>query len=141
MWEKISLRTRVYIILSILFFMTLAGGIFTVWYTFRIDNMLNTVLNTHLASYQVAESLENALINQKGFVSYYFMDGDPEWLRELGEQRQIFRERLKNALTTYKNKSAERNVLEKINSEYNNYIKIKDQVINLYTERDLKAGL
>lgn len=141
MWGKISLRTRVYIILSILFFVTLAGGVFTVWYTFRIDNLLDSVLNTHLASYKVAESLENALINQKGFVSYYFMDGDPEWLRELGEQRQIFRERLKNALTTYKNKSAERNMLEKINLEYNNYIKIKDQVINLYTERDLKAGL
>lgn len=140
MLEHIGLRARVYVILSILFFVTLAGGIVMVWYTFRIDAMLNSVLNTHIASYQVAESLEKALINQKGFVSYYFIDGDPEWLRELGEHRQIFKERIKNALAISKNNSTERQVLEKINSEYTNYVKIKDQVINLYTQGDRKTG-
>ncbi len=140
MWEQIGLRTRVYLILCILLFITITGGIITVWYTFRIDSLLNSVLNTHLASYQVAESLEKALINQKGFVSYYFMDGDPEWLRELGEHRQIFKERLATALAISENTKEERRLVEEIDSEYNNYITIKDQVISHYTSGQRETG-
>ncbi|RLC28544.1 MAG: histidine kinase, partial [Deltaproteobacteria bacterium] len=50
-----------------------------------------------MAAYQAAEALETALVNQKGFVSYYFLDGDPDWLRQLGEYRQIFRQSLETS--------------------------------------------
>lgn len=140
MWEQIGLRARVYLILGILLFVTVAGGVVMVWYTFRIDHLLNSVLNTHIASYQVAESLENALINQKGFVSYYFMDGDPEWLRELGEHRQIFRERLKTAKDISRGNKKERQIIDEIDTAYHDYILLKDQVIDYYKSGERRIG-
>ena len=65
-----------------------------VWYTYRMQSLLNHMIDKNVAAFQAAEALEIALVNQKGFVSYYFLDGDPDWLRQLGEYRQIFRERL-----------------------------------------------
>jgi hypothetical protein len=59
------------------------------------SNMEGCVISKNIATFYAAEGLEVALVNQKGFVSYYFLDGDPDWLRQLGEYRQIFKERLK----------------------------------------------
>jgi hypothetical protein len=47
--------------------------------------LLTNVVDKNVVAFQTAEALETALINQKGFVSYYFLDGDPEWLKQLGE--------------------------------------------------------
>lgn len=140
MWEHVSLKTRVYLILSILVFVTISGGVVTFLYTFQIDLLLNKVLNTHIASFQVAEALENSLINQKGFVSYYFIDGDPEWLRELGEHRQIFRERLKSAQDISKSNQTEKKLIDDISSAYEEYIHLKDQVIDHYKKGERKIG-
>ena len=59
------------------------------------SNMEGCVISKNIATFYASEGLEVALVNQKGFVSYYFLDGDPDWLRQLGEYRQIFKERLK----------------------------------------------
>lgn len=97
MWNKINLRTRIYVILTALVCITMVGGFVMVWYTYRMQSLLNHMIDKNVAAFQAAEALEIALVNQKGFVSYYFLDGDPDWLRQLGEYRQIFRERLNDA--------------------------------------------
>ena len=94
MWNKINIRTRIYVILTALVCITMVGGFVMVWYTYRMQSLLNHMIDKNVAAFQAAEALEIALVNQKGFVSYYFLDGDPDWLRQLGEYRQIFRERL-----------------------------------------------
>ena len=91
-------------------FITLAGGFVTVWYSYKMERLLTAVTEKELAAFQTAEALEMALANQKGFVSYYFIEGDPEWLRQLGEYRQIFKERLKDAFA-YAGSENEKNVL------------------------------
>lgn len=83
----VSLRSRLYAILTSLVLLTVMGGLVMVWYTYRIDRLLGTIIERNMAAYQAAEALETALVNQKGFVSYYFLDGDPDWLRQLGEYR------------------------------------------------------
>ena len=98
MWQKISLRARIYTILVALVIITMAGGTVTVWYTYQMEHLLTDVTEKDLAAFQTAEALENALVNQKGFLSYYFIEGNVEWLRQLGEFRQIFKERLNDAM-------------------------------------------
>ena len=93
MWNIISLRTRIYLILVGLVLITLMGGIVMTSYTYRMETLLNSIISKYLSAFQTAEALEIALVNQKGFVSYYFIDADPDWLRQLGEYRQIFKER------------------------------------------------
>jgi signal transduction histidine kinase len=140
MWHSISLRARIYIILTFLVFITLAGGFVTVWYSYKMEHLLTTVTEKEMAAFQTAEALEIALANQKGFLSYYFIEGNPEWLRQLGEYRQIFKERLKDALASADSED-EKKVLRQIKTEYARYIEIKDRVIGLYQEGNREEGI
>jgi len=140
MWHRISLRARIYIILAALLIITVAGGFVTFWYSLKMDRLLTTVAEKEMAAFQTAEALEMALANQKGFLSYYFIEGNPEWLRQLGEYRQIFKERLKEALSFAGSKEEEQ-VLQKIKAEYARYTEIKDRVIGLYQIGKREEGI
>jgi len=102
-----------------------------VWYTYQMEDILTSITDHHLAAFQTAESLETALMNQKGFVSYYFLDGDTEWLRQLGIYRQIFNERLKKA-HDLAGTEQERQAILQIETEYRQYIDGKDRVIDFH---------
>ncbi len=142
MWQHTSLRIRIYTILTTLVLITLSGGIIMVWYTYRMQDLITDIIDPNLAAFQVAEELEIALVNQKGFVSYYFLDGNPKWLERLDEYRKVFKDRLneaqKCALTQRQTEA-----INNIKSEYINYITTKDQVIEYYKagERDEGAKL
>ncbi len=138
-WQKMGLRTRVYVILVALVFITMAGGLVTVWYTYRMEDLLTSVTEKDIAAFQTAEALEIALVNQKGFLSYYFIEGDPAWLGKLGEFRQIFKERL-NAALQMAESEREREALYRIKAEYVQYITIKDRVISYYQAGKREAG-
>ena len=138
-WRKISLRVRIYAILIALVMITMAGGIVTVWYTYQMEHLLTAVTEKDLAAFQTAEALVVALANQKGFVSYYFIEGDAEWLRQLGEYRQIFKERLNDALQLAENEP-EKKALFQIKDQYSCYIAVKDRVIWFYQEGRREAG-
>lgn len=110
-----------------------------VWYTYRIEGLLTSIIDKNLAAYQAAQELETALVNQKGFVSYYFLDSDPEWLRKLGEYRQIFKERL-NQVRRLVNSEQQKKTVDRISLEYGQYILAKDRVIALYKAGEYKTG-
>ena len=139
MRQRISLSARIYIILIALVFINMAGGIVTVWYTYQMEHLLTSVMERDLAAFQTAEALEVALVNQKGFVSYYFIDGDPQWLKQLGEYRRIFKERLTTALYMAA-PGLEREALSRIKAEYARYIAAKDRVISFYQAGQREAG-
>jgi signal transduction histidine kinase len=111
-----------------------------IYYTQKMENILSAIINHHLTSYQAVEALETALVNQKGFVSYYFLDGDPDWLRQLGEYRQIFKERL-HEVRLLANTREEENTIEQISTQYQDYIETKDKVIAYYQDRQSHSGV
>jgi len=113
-----------------------------VWYTYQMDELLTRIIDKNVAAFQAAESLEIALVNQKGFVSYYFLDGDPDWLRQLGEYRQIFKNQLDKTIALVET-GEQKEAISRIEAEYNKYVAIKDQVIEYYKigERDTSAKL
>jgi len=139
MWPRTSLRVRIYLILTALVIITMSGGLVTVWYTYRIERLLTTVTEKELTAFQAAVALEIALVNQKGFLSYYFIEGNPDWLRQLGEYRQIFKERLNEALAQAGGEK-EKSALKRIQIEYVRYIDIKDRVIAYYQTGNREAG-
>lgn len=110
-----------------------------VWYTYRMEGLLTHIIGRNIATFQAAEALEAALVNQKGFVSYYFLDGDPDWLKKLGEYRQIFNDRLKEARSLVETESQKEHI-QRIESEYIKYITLKDQVIAHYQAGERKTG-
>ena len=139
MWGKINLRNRIYIIITSLMLITLVGGLVMVWYTHRMERLLTSIVDKDMAAFRTTGAIESALVNQKGFVSYYFMDGDPNWLRQLGEHRQIFKERLNKARLLVEDEQ-QRRTINRIDLEYTQYITSKDRVIELYKAGEYEAG-
>jgi signal transduction histidine kinase len=131
MKSKLPLRTQIFLVMTALVGITVMGGMIMIWTTYRMEDVLDAIIERDVAAYQAATALQTALVNQKGFVTYYFQDGNPDWLRQLGEYRQIFRMRLKEALSTAEN-AEQRKVLDQIEKEYEQYTAAKDQVIAFY---------
>lgn len=134
MWKYISLRARIFLLLGALILTALLGGLVTIWHTGATDALFTSLIDKNLASFQAAEGLEIALLKQKGYLTYYFLDANPEWLNNLNQDHQSFLEYLTkahNSATT----PVMTKILDKINSKYRHYIAGREQVINLY-----KAG-
>ena len=43
MWNRINLRTRIYTLLIALIFITVAGGLVMVWYTYQMQGLINYI--------------------------------------------------------------------------------------------------
>src|SRR5512140_1310960 len=72
-----NLRQRVLLILSGFVAITAFLGLMLVWYTFRMEGLLASMTREDLAAAQRVESLETALLRQKGLVAYHLLDGSP----------------------------------------------------------------
>ncbi|MGD8368476.1 MAG: ATP-binding protein [Desulfobacterales bacterium] len=139
MWQRIGLRGRVYALLGFLVAATAVSGAATFWYAHEMETLLGEVVHKELEAFQTAETLVVALAQQKGFVSYYFIDGDPQWLRDLGIHRSIFDARLAQARRNAAS-GDEMAALDAIEEEYRRYTLGKDQVIQYYEAGQRQAG-
>jgi signal transduction histidine kinase len=137
--SRLNLKTRIYVLLATMIAIALSSGVSMLWYTHRMQGLLAGIIDRNLASFETAASLETALVNQKGFVTYYFLDGDANWLHQLGEYRQLFKARLEQALKLAQT-GPQRAAIERIADEYAIYIDGKDRVIALYKDGRREEG-
>ncbi|MFH1538846.1 MAG: ATP-binding protein [bacterium] len=133
-WNRLNLRTRIFIIVAALMVITLTGGSVMLWYAYRTNFVFASMIDTDVAALHAAEELEKALAMQKGFATYYFLNGNPEWLERLNQHRRSFDEWLKKARESTRTDEA-KEILDQIEMEYARYVDSKDRVIGLY-----KAG-
>lgn len=123
----------------LLFLVTAGGGAVTIWYTFQVNNLFSRVL-LELDAFHVASELERNLINQKGLVSYYFLDENPKWLEQLAEYRGAFSRTMEDAKKTALDSEA-MHILSQIGREYKEYVNSKDRVIAYYKSGERQKGL
>jgi signal transduction histidine kinase len=138
--RKISLRSRILLNIVALLVITILGALVMVGYTYRMEGLLTRITDKYMVGLQAAQSMEIALANQKGFASYYLLDGNPDWLLQMEKYRHIFENKLEETqhLATT---AEERSVLELIASEYHKYISAKDQVVDYYKSGDREKGI
>ncbi len=139
LWKKISLKYWIYIHLAAIFLVTFSGSVVMFWYSYRIEGVLSTITDKNLVAFQSAESLEIALVNQKGFVSYYFLDGNQDWLDQLQKYRKVFREQLGQARLLAQTKEQKKTII-RIAEAYDCYIRDKDRVIEYFKAGELQFG-
>jgi len=137
--KRLSLRSRIILILAALVLTTLGGGLISMWHTYRMGHLFTSVIDTAVMGLQAAEELETALVRQKGLTTYYFLDGNPDWLNQLEELNESFNTWLKKARNSAQTDN-ERSILNQIESEYLRYIFARDQVIQLYQAGKREAG-
>ncbi len=137
--NRLGLRLKIFSILIALVFITIGGGVVMMWHTYNMEGLLKFIIDKELEAYQTAEALESSLENQKGFVSYYILDGDPVWLEKLDKYLRSFNQQLETA-----RKLAEpgpgKEIIKRIDKEYKLYSIIKNDVIEYYKAGERKAG-
>jgi len=138
-WTRLSLRARIFLPLVVLVIITLGGGAVMIWYTYRIEGLFTLVLEANVTQLRTAADLESALMRQKGFVSDYFLDGDPAWLKQLEESQQAFQTEFLKA-REHSASQTESQILGRIESDYEQYAREKDRLIALYQAGDREAG-
>jgi len=138
-WKRISLRAKIFIILTGLVLTTLLGGSVTMFLVYRIGLLSNSVINHDIVALNAAQELDSALVMQKGLLTYYFLDGNPEWLDQLEKHRATFEELLKKARDSSYTQT-QRDILNQIDSRYIRYSYMRDQVIALYKKGERDSG-
>jgi len=139
MWKRFSLRARIFLLLTALVCTTLLGALVTLWHTRAMDSVLVSLIDKNVASFQAAEQLETSLLQQKGYLTYYFLDGNPDWLKQMEQHQQAFAEWLQKARKSAYTEAME-GVLRQLDTDYQSYIKSRELVINLYRKGEREAG-
>jgi len=131
MMPALSLRSKITYIFSVIAVMVLAGGGSLFWYTFQTDRSIVMMIDREIFLYKAVQDMELALANQKGFLTYYFLDGDEKWLSALATYRQMFSESLERASSLNLAKG-NREAIDTIAKKYHDYIAAKDKVVENY---------
>jgi signal transduction histidine kinase len=135
----LSLRARVAALLAGLMLATTAGAVYSFFYAQRTQTIFSELENREMAPLIAAQALENSFTTQKGYVTYYMLTGDPEWLTKLEAQRKAFEHGLARA-RELENREDGRRLLNRIESEYYRYAGARDEIISLYREGRTQEG-
>lgn len=138
-WEQISLSKRIIVHVALLELIAILIGATAIWYAVGFRDTVNTLVDRQIKALEASREMENALANQKGFATYYFLDSDPKWLQELSNYRDIFRSWLE-AAEKMDQHPAHAELVRKISRQYQEYIRKKDSIIEMYRSGDRKKG-
>ena len=135
----LTLRTKIFILLAGLVAVNFVGAGSTMWYTYSTQELYKTELSRGISSLIAAQELETALIMQKGYTTYYFLDGDPQWLESLKEHHLAFQDGMARAEEASATEH-ERKILENIDNAYLGFSVQREVVIELYKKGNDKTG-
>ncbi len=139
MWQRLTLRIRIFLLLAALVLITLAGALVSVWHNEATEQVFTSLIDQNLASFQAAEELENALLRQKGYLTYFFIDGSPNWLKELETHQQSFHAWLAKARASAST-PAMSEIIGQIQARYEQLEEARKQVIDLYRQGNKEEG-
>jgi len=125
--------------LSLLVLITVGGGLTSIWHVLMMEKVFFTVTDTEMPALKAAQALKDALVMQKGYVTYYFQDGDPNWLKQLNKHHKAFEDGLKQA-RRWAATDNERQIVNEIDSRYIRYRQQRDQVVDLYRRGNKEEG-
>ena len=104
-----------------------------IWYATTARELYTATADKDLAALTAAHELEIALLSQKGFATYYYLNQDREWLTKLDESRRAFDLWLERARQVIDEPEAVA-LLDQVASAYGRYTTAKDAVIALYRQ-------
>ena len=138
-WRGLQLRTRLYIILGFLLLIIISTGVSQFIYTYHIQSFTTALYDNSIRMMLSAQELVSALASQKGFVSYYYLDKNPEWLDLLAANRRVF-DSLIVGMEQLDSLPATEPILHQIKDEYLRYDSVRTIVIAQYHEGNFDTG-
>lgn len=138
-YERPSLRSKLGLLLICLIVTTTVGAALTLRYVYRTQSLFRQMQERDITGLVAAQGLQKELVAQKGFVTYFFLNGDPEWLADLEKHHEAFEGWLHKARESeYLDQGRE--VLNQIESAYLRFTHERSTVIELYQQGDRAKG-
>lgn len=106
----------------------------------RFHLLSNKILEENVSSIRAAYNVEISLLNLKGLKANYILEEDEKWLRSFNENEKNFTHWYNQAFDTAKTE-AERNILSAMSIDFENYMKIHNEVIALFKGNRRKAAI
>lgn len=128
---KFAFTHRIVLGLSIMTFLLILVGYFASITTKNLQKVSDAIMKENVSSLKAAEELELALLNQKGLVASYFLDGNLSWLKTLEERKKDFEEWFRKASGVALS-ATEKAILQDISGLYKSYDSQRNRAIRLY---------
>lgn len=127
---RLTLGKTVSLLVAGVVVLALANSLVAVLSSWSVGRSLYRTVNENLPSVRAAEELEIALLEQRGFVSYYLLDGNRAWLEQLERREGNFHEWLERARRT-ENSAQEVAILDRLEEVYTAYDRVRSEVVAL----------
>lgn len=95
-------------------------------------NTLETIVSDGLLSLRAVAELEISLLEQRGFVSSYMLDGDHAWIEDLERREPVFTKWL-HAVRKLPRTPEERQTLAQLDSVFTEYARARSDVVRHYS--------
>lgn len=129
---KLKIKPRLIFGFLIMGILLVILGISAIFYTNRMQKNTHRILVENVSSLKAAEELEIALLDMKGLTANYLLNSDLEWLQIFAEKQKSFRSWFETARRRTFTKD-EKIILNEIESLFNRYINLQNQVVQLYS--------
>jgi len=103
------------------------------WYGTRLQNFFSGIFERQMHAMDAGMRLESSLAAQRGFLTYYSLDFDRQWLNRLTEQQSAFEQEMTRVRAFVEDESA-RQMLNEIESGFARLTVEREQVIALLDE-------
>lgn len=137
--RMLGLRSRIFFLLGILVTVNLTGALATLWYVQHTQTLFALTMEQGAEGLATAQEMHNSLLSQRGFVSYYFLDGNTDWIKQLEKDKQDFETWWRKSLELTQDRNA-RDLLFAIDSEYIRYAMQRERVIEYYQKGERENG-
>jgi signal transduction histidine kinase len=117
----------------------LAGGLVTILYTYRLQEVATRILAENVSSLKAAQELEIALFRMRGLTINFMLDGDTYWLKTLEERKKEFKTWLEEAKSTART-AKENNILRSVTQLSEEYEQKRQQALALHSEGKTKQA-
>lgn len=140
---KLRISSKMFAGFLVMAVLLLAGGLVTIFYTYRLQNVTTKLLAENLSSLTVAQELEVALFRMRGLASNYMLNEDPHWLTILDERKKEWQAWMYKAKETARTPQ-ENVILQNISLLFTNYAQDIQTAIALHQggkSKEAKAQL
>ena len=137
---RLTLANKVSIAVGGVVFLAVFSSLAALLSSWHVETLMRRTAGDHLPSVRAAEELEIAVLEQRGFVSQYLLDGgNQKWLSGLRRRERNYHHWLARAYETART-TEEKQILRKLEDVYRQYDLKRTEVVNLYDGGDPSAA-
>jgi signal transduction histidine kinase len=134
-----TLKTKISVTLVGTLVLAVLGSVIALLSAWRSREIAVTLVSESLADARAVARLEISLLEQRGFVSSYVLDGDRKWLDELDRREPSFTRWLEHVRGLPRT-ADEREVVVKLDEVFGEYDRRRRETVELYDRGNRKAA-